>query len=1108
MAVALLCLLGSVGWAQNSITGTVTGTSCLPINVSNRGVVGINVKGTWSGTLQAKVQVNAQGYNNLPTNITGGSGSTITGSGAFQAGVSGYDQFELCGATVTGTATISMNAVSQSASSGGSGSGTVTQVNSGSGLTGGPITSSGTLSCVAATGGTEGCVTPDSTATDFLNGSGSWGPPFSLTTTGSSGAATFSGGTLNIPQYTGGGTPGGSSGTIQYNNGGSFGGVVLTQGYELTGAGSSAPIPSPAAIHAEDFCSGGFSGGACGSGTMDVAITAACTAALSLSGEVDARAFYGNNIWSGNTGPTALYCGQTPGSRVSMRIWFGPQLTLALDGPPTNPYYTDGTSSSFGASSYGTPAMIIPNGTIVYMTPLTNILLCGGSNLPITGCTHAFPQRALPLTAINVSCGANSCTGTYTTSTTLTSSGGPTAGQNIYPTSGQQDGEWVFIRAETGTCGATCVPYSVARMVQTVPSSTTFTVTLPLGTSTTGCASSCGNAYLGTPAMGIGTGVANDPYIPQNSGSLVQGFVEQAFNAQLWYGNFNLENSPTAINAGLVPHGAIAFQNVQGGENTFWFMGQCQQFEASCLQVSAAANDSGPYDGHYFFNTVGGSPTTVKSTAPIIMSGTNRGIHSLTTITAFTGFGTARVANGSPSVTILTGLAMPGGSWNGTTINLGGTNYTVSSVATVQTLTLTGNFSGSSCATSCAFYQGVSTSSVAANEADSATYIDGGSVGTPLSWDFTKGHNEWAYSYVWVGANRATQGGKIEQHWMQNSAHNAQYGIYLDKANAIKGVAIENLSAQPGALGTGTIYDAANAITCTDLLIGQYRLDLNGKPVYDCVAGTGVGTIGTQVTGATVVSPVINATTGFQVNGAATNNNCLVGNGTNFVSAACPTGSGTVSGQASGVIPLGTSATAISNQSHMDDGNTTPGTITSSEPLNVNGAFSSTGPTGKAGMFSWVGNTANQTIPANQFAWGGFSVTNATAYGLQPPNTAPSGGQVLSFPTPTSGWSQASWITPTQTIASGTAAMGTSAISSGTCATVVTVSATGVATTDAIIATPNADPTGVTGYAVSATGSLYIQAYPTANNVNFKVCNNTSGSLTPAALTLNWRVVR
>ena len=96
----------------------------------------------------------------------------------------------------------------------------------------------------------------------------------------------------------------------------------------------------------------------------------------------------------------------------------------------------------------------------------------------------------------------------------------------------------------------------------------------------------------------------------------------------------------------------------------------------------------------------------------------------------------------------------------------------------------------------------------------------------------------------------------------------------------------------------------------------------------------------------------------------------------------------------------------------------------------------------------------------------------------------------------------------TQTIASGTSAMGTGAISSGTCATVVTTAATGTATTDVIEMNPNGDPTGVTGYGPSASGSLYIWKYPTTNNVNFKVCNNTSGSITPGALTLNWRVVR
>lgn len=96
----------------------------------------------------------------------------------------------------------------------------------------------------------------------------------------------------------------------------------------------------------------------------------------------------------------------------------------------------------------------------------------------------------------------------------------------------------------------------------------------------------------------------------------------------------------------------------------------------------------------------------------------------------------------------------------------------------------------------------------------------------------------------------------------------------------------------------------------------------------------------------------------------------------------------------------------------------------------------------------------------------------------------------------------------TRTIASGTSALGTGAISSASCATVVTTTATGTATTDTVTASFNSDPTAVTGYVPLTTGMLTIIVYPTANNVNFKVCNNTTGSITPGPITLNWRVVR
>jgi len=92
------------------------------------------------------------------------------------------------------------------------------------------------------------------------------------------------------------------------------------------------------------------------------------------------------------------------------------------------------------------------------------------------------------------------------------------------------------------------------------------------------------------------------------------------------------------------------------------------------------------------------------------------------------------------------------------------------------------------------------------------------------------------------------------------------------------------------------------------------------------------------------------------------------------------------------------------------------------------------------------------------------------------------------------------------TVASGTAALGTSAVSAGACGSATTVSAPGVVTTDTIQVGFNGDPTATTGYTPAA--MLTIVPYPTAGNVNFKQCNLTGSSITPSALTVNWRVAR
>jgi len=95
-------------------------------------------------------------------------------------------------------------------------------------------------------------------------------------------------------------------------------------------------------------------------------------------------------------------------------------------------------------------------------------------------------------------------------------------------------------------------------------------------------------------------------------------------------------------------------------------------------------------------------------------------------------------------------------------------------------------------------------------------------------------------------------------------------------------------------------------------------------------------------------------------------------------------------------------------------------------------------------------------------------------------------------------------------IASGTATINPGAVTNNTCTSAIDGgTATGVLTTDRIEYTPNADPTGYTGWGVSATGALLnLYAYPTADHVNFKVCNSTSGPITPSSMVVNWAVLR
>lgn len=183
------------------------------------------------------------------------------------------------------------------------------------------------------------------------------------------------------------------------------------------------------------------------------------------------------------------------------------------------------------------------------------------------------------------------------------------------------------------------------------------------------------------------------------------------------------------------------------------------------------------------------------------------------------------------------------------------------------------------------------------------------------------------------------------------------------------------------------------------------------------------------------------------------------------------------------------------------------GTLTISGGITLNGLPSST-----IAQYVWISCTGNSggsadcftgTVSNGGVTWptsGDIVVSNGTS---SPAGIVPGTGIATAL---AANLSAAGGFA--STVASGTAALGTGAISSAACASVVTVTATGVATTDVVSASFNSDPTGITGYIPSTGGMLTIVGYPTSGNVNFKVCNNTGSSITPGAVTLNWRVTR
>jgi len=206
------------------MTLTVNHSTPADGSFSATGATAWNASHTLSGTID--VANGGTGVSTL-TGVLKGNGTS-----AFSAATAGTDYQAPITLTTTGTsgaATFVGNTLNiPQYTGGGGGSGTVTTVSvvSANGLAG-TVANATTTPAITLSTSITGVLKGNGTAISAATANTDYQSPITLTTTGTSGAATFNGTTLNIPQYTGGGgggTPGGSTTQIQYNNAGAFAG--------------------------------------------------------------------------------------------------------------------------------------------------------------------------------------------------------------------------------------------------------------------------------------------------------------------------------------------------------------------------------------------------------------------------------------------------------------------------------------------------------------------------------------------------------------------------------------------------------------------------------------------------------------------------------------------------------------------------------------------------------------------------------------------------------------------------------------------------------------------------------------------------------------------
>lgn len=253
------------------------------------------------------------------------------------------------------------------------GAGTVTEVSvvPGNGFSG-TVTNPTSTPAISISTSVSGMLKGSGTSLVAATANTDYQSPIALTTTGSSGAATFDGSTLNIPQYTGGG---GGSGTVTSVS------VVSANGFQ----GSVANATTTPAITVSTNVTGILKG----NGTAMSAATAGtdyqAPITLTTTGTSGAATFVGNTL------NIPQYTGGGGGSGTVTSVAATVPAFLSVTGSPI-------TTSGTLAISYSGAALPIANGgTALTTTPTNGQLLIGNG----TGYSLATLTQGANITITN-----------------------------------------------------------------------------------------------------------------------------------------------------------------------------------------------------------------------------------------------------------------------------------------------------------------------------------------------------------------------------------------------------------------------------------------------------------------------------------------------------------------------------------------------------------------------------------------------------------------------------------------------------------------------------------------------------------------------------------